>query len=166
MALIQTTGNLLNSDAQYIAHQCNCISKNASGLAGSLFKRFPYSNTYETRTKYLNNCESRTKPNEVGTIEVLGNGEDKRYVINMYAQYHPGPPQDFRGSIDSYNLRRNYFFDCLRAIRNIPNLKSIGIPYGIGCGLAKGNWPDYLALISGFSKATPAVDVIIYRLLD
>jgi hypothetical protein len=39
-------GDLLDATEQFIAHQCNCISQNAGGLAFYLFKKFPYANVY------------------------------------------------------------------------------------------------------------------------
>ena len=156
MALIQINGNLLNSDLQYIAHQCICTSKDAGGLAHSLFKKFPYANTYKTRTKN----------NEPGTIQVLGGGDKNRFIINMYAQYMPGPPAMYRESKDDYHKRRNYFFDCLMKIKKIPDVKAVGFPHNIGCGLAGGIWEDYLAMLTGLARATPTMDVVIYKLLD
>jgi hypothetical protein len=42
-------GNLLDSDAQYIAHQCNCITTHAAGLSKVLFEKYPWANTYITK---------------------------------------------------------------------------------------------------------------------
>ena len=33
-------GSLLDSDCQYIAHQCNCHSRRGAGLASAIFKAF------------------------------------------------------------------------------------------------------------------------------
>jgi O-acetyl-ADP-ribose deacetylase (regulator of RNase III) len=42
-------GNLLDFHASYIAHQCNCTSKGAKGLAKDLFAKFPQANVYARR---------------------------------------------------------------------------------------------------------------------
>jgi hypothetical protein len=37
------------------------------------------------------------------------------------------------------------------------------IPHGVGCGLAKGRWEDYRALIVEFAKDNPDIEVTIVR---
>jgi O-acetyl-ADP-ribose deacetylase (regulator of RNase III) len=39
-------GSLLDSDRQYIAHQCNCYSRRGAGLASAIFKAFPWADVY------------------------------------------------------------------------------------------------------------------------
>lgn len=44
MSVSIVEGNLLNSNAQYIIHQTNCVSFGFSGLANSIFEKYPESN--------------------------------------------------------------------------------------------------------------------------
>ena len=53
--------------------------------------------------------------------------------------------------MDGSKARKRYFFQCLTHIAEIPDLKSIAFPYGIGCGLAGGSWIEYLALLEKFA---------------
>lgn len=129
-------GDLLNSSAQYIAHQCNCVSQGVAGLAKLIFDKYPWADH-----------SSRTKRDDMGTISVHGNGANQRYVINMYAQYYPGGP---KGN-DSDELREKSFACCLNQIAKIDGLKSIAFPHSIGCGLAQGYWPNYLSMIEDFA---------------
>lgn len=144
-------GSLLTSRCKYIAHQCNCISQNALGLAQNIFEKFPYSNVYKGRGVH------KSTP---GTISIHGNGNDERYVINMFSQFYPGKPKPPR---DSKEKRLEWFENCLKDISEIPNLTSIGFPYKIGCGLAQGNWDKYLKKLEEFQKRTDAW-VVIYKL--
>jgi O-acetyl-ADP-ribose deacetylase (regulator of RNase III) len=145
-------GNLLDAPEQYIAHQCNAMSKGAAGLARALFNRFSYADTYS----------KRIVPNQPGTIQVLGNGTSERLIINMYAQYYPGNPVP--GNWDDKIARERYFKDCLDAIAKLPDLKSIAFPFGIGCGLAGGNWENYSKMLEDFAAIIPDVKVVLYRL--
>lgn len=148
-------GDLLDAEEQYIAHQCNCVTPKASGLALYLYNKFPYSNVYLRRG--IDNHHD--KP---GTIQVSGNGEDKRYVINMFSQYYPGGAwDDFKN--DTYSLREEYFKKCLNEISQLPNINSVAFPYKIGCGLAGGNWDNYLNMIKDFADKNLQVEVVIYQ---
>lgn len=143
-------GDLLESDAQYICHQCNCISKDAAGLAYTLFNRFPYANIYK----------DRTVSDVPGTIKIRGNGEDQRYIINMLAQFYPGR---IGYEKDSKESRETYFKSCLDQISQLDNLKSIAFPWLIGCGIAGGDWEHYYKMIFDFANKIEA-KVYIYEI--
>lgn len=144
-------GDLLESKEQYIAQQTNCCSQSAIGLAYYLFQKFPYANTYK----------NRFEKDVPGTIIICGNGLDKRYVINMNAQYTPGGPKYI--SIDTYKIREVYFQQCLDQISKIENLESIAFPYLIGCGLARGNWNNYYNMLNDFAETKSNIEVVIYQ---
>jgi O-acetyl-ADP-ribose deacetylase (regulator of RNase III) len=149
------TGSLLNATEQYIAHQCNCVSQGAGGIAKVIFAKYPYSNTYA----------NRIEPNKLGTIDVLGNGQDERLVINMYSQYYPGGCWDDMPE-DSYEIRQKAFHACLTKIAKLPDLKSIAFPFKIGCGIANGNWEWYLGTLNNFTayvEKTQGTKVVIYQ---
>ena len=146
-------GNILDTDAKYILHQCNCVSAKSSGLAYQIFDKFPYANCYQIRTS----------PDKPGTIKIFGNGKDKRFIINAFAQVYPGGPS----KNDDETLREQWFQDCLNCVMNIKDLESIALPFNIGCGLAKGNWNHYYKIIERFAEEVNAlqkVDVKIYQL--
>ena len=140
--------DLLDSDAQVIAQQCNCVSKSAKGLSAAIIKKFPHANFYT----------SRTKPSTPGTIKMAGSKKKKqRLVLAMFAQYFPGKPQNE----DTYEARKEWFQMCLNRIAKIKGLKSIAFPHGIGCGLAGGKWGDYEKMIVKWAETIPDVQIII-----
>jgi O-acetyl-ADP-ribose deacetylase (regulator of RNase III) len=144
-------GDLLNCDAQYIAHQTNCISQNAGGLALDLFIKYPYAD-----------CYKRRKNDDVpGTINIRGDGKEQRFVIALFAQYYPGGPKTDR--IDSKTQREVYFAMCLDEIFKIKNMQSIAFPNLIGCGLAKGDWNIYKSMLEDFSNKTAAKVFIVQK---
>ena len=136
------TGDLLEATEKYIAHQCNCLSNNSAGTAKAIFDRFPYSNTYA----------ARTEPDVMGSLKILGNGQDQRYIINMFAQYYPGRPKYPNAEKDGSLTREKMFHRCLLRIAKIENLESIAFPFGIGCNLGGGNWEHYLGTLTNFAK--------------
>jgi O-acetyl-ADP-ribose deacetylase (regulator of RNase III) len=147
------SGDILFAKEKYIAHQCNCVSKNAGGVAWAIFDKYPYSNVYA----------NRIEPSKMGTIDIRGNDIDQRYIINMFAQYMPGTPIDSTSIFDSANIREKSFYHCLLRIVKIPDLHSIAFPYKIGCGLAGGNWTNYLGNLNNFSEHKQNVRVVIYK---
>jgi O-acetyl-ADP-ribose deacetylase (regulator of RNase III) len=152
------TGSLLESDCQYIAHQCNCYSTRSAGLATAVFKAFPWADVYSDRPHRGNDIAL------FGSITVHGNpSQNRRYVINIYGQLYPGKPSKGR---DPANARLEAFRNALDQIAQLPELTSIGFPYGIGCGLAGGNWNQYQSLLERFAEdvAKNSASVILYRL--
>lgn len=146
MPLTIEEGDLLESKEQFIAHQCNCVTKISKGIASTIFQKHPVANTYQFRTK----------PSKPGTIDVF---EDAK-VINMYAQYYPGKP---RYQNDSAEKRLVWFKQCLETIQEqYPNLESIAFPYKIGCNLGGGDWDKYLHLLeTQFSKSK--IRAVLYK---
>ncbi len=147
-------GNLLDAEDQYIAHQCNCITKKAAHLSFDVFQRFPYANIYATRP-------NTDRP---GTIVIKGDGVTQRYVINMLGQYYPGKPKYPNSSLDGSKIREQYFHQCLLQIYKIRDLKSIAFPYKVGCGAAGGNWNNYLGTLENFSRFKDDAEVNLYCL--
>jgi O-acetyl-ADP-ribose deacetylase (regulator of RNase III) len=141
--------DLLEADTTYICHQCNCVTSIGKGLSADLFKKFPYANIYTER-----------KSKDVsGHIVIKGNGKDQRFVINMLAQLYPGPA---KFSNDSKEKRLVWFQNCLEEMEQLPKGSSFGFPDQIGCGLAGGDWEDYLELLQKFQKKN-SVNVFIYK---
>ncbi len=147
--------SILEANTKYIAHQCNCITSHSAGIAKRIFDKYPYANTYKYRTNgYIDRR---------GHIHVLGDGENERHVINMYVQYHPGKPN--KSNFDFYENRLGYLKQCLNLISQIPNLESIGFPFGMGCRLAGGLQTDYTEILEKFAEhvAKKNVKVLWYK---
>jgi O-acetyl-ADP-ribose deacetylase (regulator of RNase III) len=125
-------GDLLDSSQSIIAHQCNCVTSYGKGLSAAIFAKYPYADVYSS------NSENR----KVGHIDIrnpkFGDVESP-IIIAIYAQYKYGK------SVTEPRL--TWFQQCLdRMIEN--GITDVAMPYGIGCGLAGGNWADYKRLLS------------------
>jgi O-acetyl-ADP-ribose deacetylase (regulator of RNase III) len=150
------TGSIIDSKEKYIAHQCNCVTKNSTGTAKAIFDAFPFANSYE----------NREEPDTVGTIKIFGNGVDNRYVINMFAQHYPGRPKFPTSKLDGTKAREEYFHKCLIKISKIPDLESIAFPWKIGCNLGGGDWEYYFGTLKNFERFVNEkfeTKVVIYR---
>lgn len=154
-------GDLLEADTKHICHQCNAVSREAACLAKAIFGRFPYADIYSARDPRPYTPPPYGMP---GNIIVRGNGEDQRFVINMIAQYYPGVSR-YENALDGREARRRAFAECLVKIARIPDLGSLGFPWGIGCGLAGGNWDEYLETLTRFDERVEA-EVRLYRLIE
>lgn len=160
-------GNLLDcvETHDYIVHQTNSTSTRAAGIADAIFKRFPATNNYAPQNT-----------NVVGRAEIMPisyiNWSDRPIrpaVVNLCAQFHPGGPS----ADDDSGRRKSWFEDALRdmtyqitrrhaqnpneARPNIvsPNEVRVAFPTKIGCGLAGGSWPDYLAILERWAAQHP-----------
>jgi hypothetical protein len=150
------TGDLFDSKEKFLCHQTNCISNKSAHLAKDVFTKYPWADVYS----------NRIEPNKPGTIEVRGNGQNQRYVINMFGQYYPGKSKYPYSTLDGQHIREKYFYHCLLRIAKIPNLESVVFPWRIGCGSAGGIWEHYLGKITNFAtyiENTQGAKVIIYR---
>src|ERR1700722_15166322 len=156
MTLTIKTGDLLEATEQLIIHQVNCVSNGgAAGIARAIFDKYPYADCYN----------GRTQQSVPGTIDIRGNGRDQRLVCNLNGQFYPGGVQYPHSNKDGYVARERYFQQCLDRITEIEGLKSIAFPWMVGCGIAGGSWPNYLAMITSLSIKLEdrGADVVIYR---
>lgn len=144
--------NLLDSDAQVLCHQVNCMGVMGSGVAKEIKKRWPdvykeYRKTVETLN---HNC--------LGGCLMVPIENGSRAIANLFGQYYyfgyfKDPTEYLRQEVwkqpefDSCcNPKRftNYeaFWKSLQRLREeIPEgITKIAFPYNIGCCRGGGNW--------------------------
>jgi hypothetical protein len=177
-------GDLLAAPEQWLAHQCNCITRHAAHLARDVFNKFPYANIYSNRA---------TGTNILGNVVVSG-GQGRRLVLALLGQLRPGRSQ---GSGDDYETRYKFFCNCLNQLGLLPQLDGvivtprvrqtwdkqgiildvaldgemmlvrrpleIAMPQRIGCGAAGGDWGKYKAAIEEFANDSDRM-VVLYGL--
>jgi len=78
----------------------------------------------------------------------------------MFAQKNPGKPRNG----DTAEQREAWFKNCLQKFSKLKGLKSVAFPYKIGCGLARGKWESYKAMIDEWAVENSSVKVYIARL--
>ena len=143
-------GNIVTGDYPIFCQQVNCKGVMGAGLAKQIKTKYP-----EVFNQYKMYCNVA----ELGKC-VYAPTNDKRICINMFAQ-------------DGYGRNKRYtdynaFKECLDHIAFFMNFHpkqkpSIAFSYGIGCGLAGGDWYIILGMLKDFSEKIPQ-DVIIVSL--
>src|SRR5574338_875912 len=149
------SGDIFDSTEKYLCHQCNCVTQKAAHLSKDVFARYPYADIYA----------GRRQPNNPGTIEIRGNGQDQRYIVNILGQYYPGNPKFPLSNLDGVQAREKYFHKALLALAKVPDLESVAFPWKIACGAAGGDWNHYLVTLTNFAnyvESTQGTKVVIY----
>ena len=135
----EVNGNLLTYPGiQVIGHQTNCLGAFGKGFALQVKQKYPY--VYETYNKY---CKSQSDAhNLLGTIQVLKT-DDGKYIANLFGEY------SFCESVAPYeeggkprHTDYDALWQCLRRLHIwmvLNDIKTVGIPDLIGCGLAGGS---------------------------
>ena len=96
-------GDICETKAAWIVHQCNCTTRGTKGLATHIFSKFPYANTY---------ISGRRIP---GTVTFHGYDcpNEKQGIVNLYGQYYPGKPS----TKESENTRKTWFMKGLEILK-------------------------------------------------
>ncbi|MBO8171583.1 MAG: macro domain-containing protein [Bacillaceae bacterium] len=154
MALIEVKGDLLESDCDVIAHQCNCFKTMGAGIARQIKKRYP--EAYKADTELPLSAEER-----LGKISVAHHPGENRYIVNLYGQYNYSGP----GPLTDYPKLESSLQEMFRYFQNQPDFDRLkfGVPYMIGCGLAGGDWNIVSEMLERVSKQF-GKDIYAYRL--
>jgi O-acetyl-ADP-ribose deacetylase (regulator of RNase III) len=125
-------GDLLKADVDIIVHQVNTQGAFGAGIAKQIANQFP-----ESKKDYLEYC-SKHNDEILGTY-LLSKTDGNFDIAHLFAQIHYGKYGDFYKE----NNRQTNYVAFARALDQLlidhPD-KKIALPYGIGCGLAGGNW--------------------------
>jgi O-acetyl-ADP-ribose deacetylase (regulator of RNase III) len=131
-------GNILDVKKGIIVHQVNNRGVMGAGLAKQIRALYPQ-HYQDYKSQKLN----------LGSLVITTISPKELYIIGLIAQ-------DGYGRDKCYT---NYeaFTDCLKHLHNFHNKYphlNIYMPYGIGCGLAGGNWDHISKLINTIIPST------------
>ena len=149
------TGDILSGKYPVICHQVNCKGVMGAGLAKQIRAKYPF-----VYNEYLDLLKENNNP--LGHILLShASGLNGEIIVSMFAQYGYGR---YKRYTDYYAFKR-----CLYALEKSMNnyssnghYNTIAFPYGIGCGLAGGDWHIVQDMIIGFSEEVKQ-DVVIVR---
>lgn len=132
-------GNILTpptrNENTIICHQVNCRAAMGAGLARQIRDKWPV-----VFDEYMKVCS----PKKLGDFQVV-QVAPQLYVANLFGQSSFG--RDKRQT--NYAALGTALF---RAMKEHPNA-TFRVPYGLGCGLAGGNWVTVLNLIEEAANA-------------
>ncbi len=152
--LIHKEGNLFDSTADILCHQCNCQGKMNSGIAKEVRTRYP--NVFES---YFNDYENGDlRLGYVNFTEVENKDGKKQVIASMCAQ-------------DKYGYDGGQYTDYIAFQKCLDNIMMyayaydknpvIAFPNQIGCVRGGGNWKVIKEMIAANLKD---FDVEIWRL--
>lgn len=146
-------GDLLEQNFDVIGHQANCLNIMGAGIALQIKNKFP--NAFEVdrlvnqNNKYGNFSISRTQ---------------KPYIANLYGQYAIGKIYNKMLKYDNLKALESALEGLLNYM-SYDSLKTLGLPYMIGCGLAGGDWSKTFEMIKKLSKKHDNIDIYLVRKL-
>lgn len=125
-------GNLLDANEDILAHCCNCYGKMGAGVALAIKNK--YKDVYAS---YKCVCRVNSPELLLGKTQVVKSRlNDEKYIANLFGQMHYG-----RGKQLNINALETSILHLISFCNNL-GLKSIAMPYNIGCGLAGGDWDN------------------------
>lgn len=147
MAVHVVEGNLLHAPVDVIGHQVNCKGVMGAGIAKQL--RSKYIGLYDHYKLYL-----ASTPRPLGTVS-LYHEQGKPLVANIYGQDGYG----------RYGVHTDYdaLASALSELYYVAHVHgmNVGLPYGIGCGLAGGDWKIVYRIIKDIFTD---VDCYLYKI--
>lgn len=184
------------AETAIIVQQTNSVATRTHGgyLSGHIARRLPFADPYRRRQnlKGLNNLAAEPHRPKPGTVSVLKGGAGATAVACFHAQFKMGTQDStyFKHSKNAHLIDDAYWREAGRdtAERRLANFGAclerlkesllydpeflkynhVVFPFLIGCGAAKGNWPDYLAALASFgddvTRARPEVNCVVCRL--
>ena len=144
--LINKKGDLLKASENIICHQVNEDGVMGVGLAKQIANLYP-----KVEKNYKRFCLDFNNMNLFGHYQLCST-EKERYIANCFTQ---------RNFITNLNDIRKVFSSLLELCKKRDF--SIAVPYGYGCGIAKGNWNEVRNLFEELSNEYE-IDISIYKL--
>jgi len=135
-----------------IAHSCNVRNVMGAGIAKQIKERYPqayeadtefYNSEYDKNGQFIHPLGKYSKA-EVKSM-FLPNGTGTIY--NLYTQANIGPHERQVDYEDFWKALKNMQEDLLFIQHETGQPQVLGLPHGISCGLAGGNWKIISAMI-------------------
>lgn len=136
----------------YICQQVNCRGVMGAGLALQIRNKWPV-----VYRRYLGLCYG-SDGNKLGMYQEVLVGP-KLYIVNLFGQDGYGRSERQTNYAALAAALFSLFKDCAQKNRDA----TIRLPYGLGCGLAGGDWNMVLTIISDAAKASN-LNVEIWKL--
>lgn len=145
--MITVKGNLLDTPIQFIAHQVNCCGVMGAGVAKALAQKYP-----NLLPEYRDFIECNDEQS-LGMCCIYHCRQDNKYILNIFGQLDYGRDKCYT----DYDAVATGFYDALEIIhcefyKEDGCQTVIAIPYGMGCGLAGGNWAVMTNILERIEK--------------
>lgn len=154
-------GDLLESDCTTILHQANSFSVMGAGIAKAIADKYPEAHEADASLE-------RSPEEKYGdfTCAIIGSGRSKVTVGNLYGQYGTGKVDEKEMKERMFMLDKalnQFLLSAKNELKDLIDLKKVGVPHGMGCGLAGGDWSIVKDILERASLKHE-VDIYIYKL--
>ena len=127
-------GNITDISEGVIVQQVNCMGAIGAGVSGAIIKKWP-----AVKKDYLAKCSEYPRQELLGMITVTAVSRSL-FVVNLFSQYS-------YGNSAKTGLVYTDMDVLVHGLKTLVYLygktgQQIYVPYGIGCGLAGGNWQE------------------------
>lgn len=151
-------GDLLDfpHGVRVIGHGCNTLNKMGKGLALKIAEKYPEALDADNTA----DAEGHNVLGHISVAEVFGK-DWGLWIVNLYQQ-----SQLYSLNLLALKKALEKTMEWIGALdvlypQHAPFV--LGLPYKIGCGLAKGNWTEVHLLISNIEEKYPGKIIIIKR---
>jgi O-acetyl-ADP-ribose deacetylase (regulator of RNase III) len=135
-------GNILNAPENIIGHQVNCQGVMGAGLAKQIRSKYP--KVYEDYMRLINWAKEEHRRGYLKSPSLLNscqfvNVSEGKTIANIFGQDKYGR----KGLYTDYNALKRGLWSIYESVTNPYNTlhnNSVALPYGLGCGLAGGDW--------------------------
>ncbi len=149
-----------------IAHSCNCQNVMGAGIARQIKGRSPQA--YEADTKCYNNeynegghWKVRIGDYSKAEITSMFLPNNKGRIYNLYTQSGYGGGKRRVNYEYFHQALKNMQEDLISIQEEAGQPQVLGLPYGISCGLAGGNWKIIKAIIEDIFLNSPIKTYIV-----
>jgi O-acetyl-ADP-ribose deacetylase (regulator of RNase III) len=148
-------GNLLESDCNVIIHQANCYATMGAGIAKQIVNLYPA--VLDADRQYHLPVGSRDRLGHTSHAWVNG-PHGRLLVVNLYGQHRYG-----KGLMTEYEAFKRGLRSILHRLKKVKGEHKIGLPFGVGCGLAGGKWDVVFEIIKDAAREFDR-DIYLYKL--
>jgi O-acetyl-ADP-ribose deacetylase (regulator of RNase III) len=143
-------GNILNAIEDVRCQQVNCQGVMGAGLALQVKNKY-----LEVYNEYIKTCKQTSPQKLLGSVQYI-ECHDGYIFANLFGQLNYGKGQQYT----LYSALKN----CLEYVHDRAKKyeETVAIPYGIGCGLAGGDWEIVYKMIESIFSD---YEVTIYKLV-
>lgn len=138
MNIIELKGDVLQSKANLICHQCNTLGIMGGGLALQVKRQAP--SVFDEYKKLCDEHKENTSE-LMGCVQYCRFNEDSE-IANVFGQNDVG----YGERMTDYDALKKAFAD-IREYAKSHKISTIAIPKYFGCGLAGGDWGVVLPII-------------------
>lgn len=158
MSISNRVGNIFaQADINVVVHQCNVHHTFGAGIARIIRENYPYA--YDADLATVKGDKSKVGTFSVGKPKDGVASSTTPFFVNMYSQENFGE----EGRDTRYDAMADALKKLEKSLSKAPDKYVLGIPYGMGAGLARGSWHIITAIIEDVFYNSP-VKVVICRI--